>query len=99
MRTDVAVSDFVHLRTHSHYSLLSAPCRIEDLVAAAASDGQRALALTDSGNLFGAIEFYKACCAADIKPILGLSAYCATHSRLNPSGPDNPTRCEVLKMR
>ncbi|MBI83618.1 MAG: DNA polymerase III subunit alpha [Planctomycetaceae bacterium] len=91
MRTDVAVSDFVHLRTHSHYSLLSAPCRIEDLVAAAASDGQRALALTDSGNLFGAIEFYKACCAADIKPILGLSAYCATHSRLNPSGPDNPT--------
>src|SRR3989338_1624444 len=51
--------DFVHLHTHSHYSLLEAIPKIPELVAAAAKDGARALALTDNGNLYGAIEFYK----------------------------------------
>ena len=50
-----------------------------------------ALALTDNGNLFGAIEFYQACRNAQIKPILGLNAYCAATSRLEPSGGENPT--------
>ncbi len=54
-------------------------------------DGQHALALTDSGNLFGAIEFYKACKQAKIKPILGMTAYCAEHGRDKPSGANNRT--------
>src|SRR5690606_24513337 len=83
--------DFVHLRVHSHYSLLSSPCRVKELVQAAKDDGQRALALTDTGNLFGAVEFYKACKTAGIKPILGMSGYCAAGSRLAPSGADNQT--------
>ena len=50
---------FVHLHTHSHYSLLSALPKIPDLVKAAKKNGMEALALTDNGNLYGAIEFYK----------------------------------------
>lgn len=86
-----AAPEFVHLRAHSHYSLLSCPVRIGDLVKAAAEDGQRALALTDSGNLFGAIEFYKKCRAADIKPILGMVGFLAGKSAHEKSGADNPT--------
>jgi DNA polymerase-3 subunit alpha len=86
-----AAQDFVHLRTHSHYSLLTATCRIPELISAARADGQRALALTDNGNLFGAIEFYRACRAADVRPILGMAAYAAGRSRHLPSGADNPT--------
>ncbi|MCA8944428.1 MAG: DNA polymerase III subunit alpha, partial [Planctomycetes bacterium] len=86
------MTDFVHLRTHSHYSLLSSPVRVKDLVAAAAADGQRALGLTDNGNLFGAIEFYKACKSKDIKPILGMVTYCAAVSHREPSGAGNPSQ-------
>jgi DNA polymerase-3 subunit alpha len=84
-------TDFVHLRTHSHYSLLSATCRTKELVAAAHADGQRALALTDSGNLFGAVEFYKACQSKELKPILGMATYIAGRSRLEPTTAENPT--------
>ena len=86
----MAASDFVHLRTHSHYSLLSAPVRIPGLVQRAAEDGQAALALTDSGNLFGAIEFYKACQKAEIKPILGMVALVAAESLHEPTSARNP---------
>ncbi len=87
----MAAPEFVHLNVHSHYSLLSSTSRIKELVAAAADDEQGALALTDNGNLFGAIEFYKNARRAGLRPILGMSAYCATGSRLQPSGADNPT--------
>ncbi|MEM7198778.1 MAG: DNA polymerase III subunit alpha [Planctomycetota bacterium] len=83
--------DFVHLNVRSHYSLLTSTCRLGGLVKAAAQDEQRALALTDAGNLFGAIEFYQECRRADVKPILGMSAFYAAVSRLEPSGADNPT--------
>ena len=53
------MSKFTHLHTHSHYSLLQALPKIPDLVKAAKKDGMSALALTDAGNLYGAIEFYK----------------------------------------
>ncbi|MCC6783177.1 MAG: DNA polymerase III subunit alpha [Planctomycetes bacterium] len=86
----MTVPDFVHLRTHSHYSLLTAPARVKDLVKAAAADGQRALALTDNGNLYGAIEFYKACKGAEIKPILGMVAFLAGKSRREPTSTSNP---------
>ena len=52
--------DFVHLRTHTEYSVVDGSLRIDELVAAAAADGQGALAITDLSNLFGAIKFYSA---------------------------------------
>jgi DNA polymerase-3 subunit alpha len=73
--------DFVHLHTHSHYSLLNALPKIPELVATAKEYGMPALALTDNGNLYGAIEFYKACCKADIKPIIGVDFYLALRTR------------------
>ena len=74
-------SRFTHLHTHSHYSLLQALPKIPDLIAAAKADGMTALALTDNGNMYGAIEFYKECKAAGIKPILGVDFYVAPRTR------------------
>ncbi len=74
-------ADFVHLHTHSHYSLLEAIPKISELVAAAAKDGQTAIALTDNGNLYGAIDFYKECKENSIKPILGVDFHVAPRSR------------------
>jgi DNA polymerase-3 subunit alpha len=75
------MSRFVHLHTHSHYSFLEALPKIDELVAAAKKHGMEAVALTDSGNLHGAIEFYKAATAAGITPIIGVDAYVAPRSR------------------
>jgi len=75
------VSSFVHLHNHSHYSLLDGACRIDDLVKTAKEFGMPALALTDHGNLHGAIEFYKNCQKAGIKPLVGSEVYVAPGSR------------------
>ncbi len=75
------MGDFVHLHGHSTYSLLDGACRIGNLARAAARDGAPALALTDHGNLFGAIEFYQACRKEGVKPLLGFEAYVAPKSR------------------
>lgn len=75
-------SRFIHLHTHSHYSFLQALPKVEDLVEKARKENMHALALTDGGNMHGAIEFYKAATNAGIKPILGVDAYLAPHSRL-----------------
>lgn len=75
-------SRFIHLHTHSHYSFLQALPKVEELVEKAKQEGMDALALTDGGNMHGAIEFYKAATAAGIKPILGVDAYLAPRSRL-----------------
>src|SRR2546426_4327255 len=73
-------NSFVHLHCHTHYSLLDGASRVPELVALAKSLGMNALAMTDHGNLFGAIEFYKECIEAGIKPIVGYEAYVApTH--------------------
>jgi DNA polymerase-3 subunit alpha len=82
---------FVHLHVRSHYSLLAAPAEIGGLVAAAAADGQTALALTDNGNLFGAVEFFKACKDEKVKPILGQTTWLAGRTRSEGAGADNPT--------
>ncbi len=82
---------FVHLHVHTEYSLLDGANRIQDLVQATVEDGHSAIAITDHGNLFGAVEFYKACRAAGVKPILGCEVYVAQvshkqrhHRRDNP---------------
>src|SRR5690349_20945576 len=62
---------FVHLRTHTEFSVVDGTLRIDDAVAAAAADAQSALAITDLGNLFGAIKLYGAARKAGVKPILG----------------------------
>ncbi|MBI3574042.1 PHP domain-containing protein, partial [Candidatus Kaiserbacteria bacterium] len=68
------MSRFSHLSAHSHYSLLNAIPQIDPLVKAAMYFGQPALALTDKNNLYGAIEFYKACEKANLKPLIGVDA-------------------------
>lgn len=75
------MAKFIHLHTHSHYSLLEALPKIPDLVARAKKFEMLALALTDSGNLYGAIEFYKECQDHGIKPIIGVDFYVALRSR------------------
>ena len=62
---------FVHLRVHTEYSVVDGTLRIDDAVAAAAADQQAALAITDLGNLFGAVKFYSAARRAGVKPIIG----------------------------
>ena len=74
---------FVHLHVHTQYSLLEAPTRIKSLVKRAADTGMPAVAITDNGNMFGAVEFYFSCKDAGIKPILGLDVYLAPKSRLS----------------
>ena len=66
---------FVHLHTHSEYSLLDGLGRIKDLVKEVKRLGQPALALTDHGTMHGAIEFFRACKKEDVKPIVGVEAY------------------------
>ena len=68
-------SEFVHLHTHSEYSLLDGLGRVKNLVAEAKRLGQPALALTDHGSMHGAVEFFRACKAGDIHPIIGLEGY------------------------
>ncbi|KKL16731.1 hypothetical protein LCGC14_2492640, partial [marine sediment metagenome] len=83
--TGPAKDGFVHLHVHSEYSLLDGGNRIADLVRRAGEMGMYALALTDHGNLFGAMAFYTACKAGGIKPILGLEAYISPTTRFDRS--------------
>jgi DNA polymerase-3 subunit alpha len=72
---------FVHLHCHSHYSLLDGANRIPELVARVKEVGMNAIALTDHGNLYGAIEFYKECKDAGVNPVVGYEAYVAPGRR------------------
>ena len=75
------MSEFTHLHTHSHYSLLNALPKIDELVGAAKKYGMKTLALTDNGNMYGTIEFYKLCKKKEIKPIIGVDFYVAQRTR------------------
>ena len=75
------MSDFVHLHLHSEYSLLDGACKINEIAKYAKELGQSAVALTDHGNMFGAVEFYSACKKEGIKPIIGCEVYVAPTSR------------------
>lgn len=76
-----APAPFVHLHVHSEYSLLDGACRVKDLVKNAAKMGMPAIAISDHGNLFGAIDFYQAACEAGVKPIIGCELYIAPGDR------------------
>jgi DNA polymerase-3 subunit alpha len=77
----MGAGSFVHLHVHSDYSLLDGAARVPRIVEAVARHGMPAVALTDHGNLFGAVAFYKAAQEAGIKPILGMEAYVAPGDR------------------
>lgn len=76
-------SDFVHLHTHTQYSLLDGACRIEDLMKIAQRYKMPAIAMTDHGNMFGAIEFYNEAISHGVKPIIGVEIYVAPGSRFD----------------
>lgn len=76
---------FAHLHVHSEYSLLDGACRIEGLVDRVAALGQSACALTDHGVMYGVIDFYRACKAKGVHPVIGCEVYLAPHSRLDRS--------------
>ncbi|PIQ83709.1 MAG: DNA polymerase III subunit alpha [Candidatus Omnitrophica bacterium CG11_big_fil_rev_8_21_14_0_20_63_9] len=79
-------AEFVHLHVHTNYSLLDGACRITPLVKRAAELKFPAMAMTDHGNLFGAVEFYETCTKHGIKPIIGCETYLAPKHRLDRSG-------------
>ena len=66
---------FIHLRTHTEYSVVDGTLRVDDAAALARGDQQPALAITDLSNLFGAVKFYKACRGKGVKPILGADVW------------------------
>ncbi len=71
---------FVHLHVHTEYSLLDGANKIDSLTDAAVKDGHDSIAITDHGNLYGAMEFYKSCRSKNLKPILGCEIYIAEKS-------------------
>jgi DNA polymerase-3 subunit alpha len=77
----VSERSFTHLHTHTEFSMLDGAARVGDLVAAAVADGQPALGITDHGNMYGVLDFYKACRDQGIVPIIGTESYMAAESR------------------
>ncbi len=90
------MANFVHLHLHSEYSLLDGACRIADIPKRAAECGHSAVALTDHGNMYGAVAFYSACRAAGIKPIIGCEVYVAPSSRFDKNASDGSAQHLVL---
>ena len=72
---------FAHLHLHTEYSMLDGAARVEQVITAARNDGQPAIGITDHGNMYGALEFYKECHNQGIKPIIGIEAYQAGEHR------------------
>ena len=75
--------DFVHLHLHSEYSLLDGACRIKDIPSRAKALGQKSVAITDHGVMYGAVEFFRECKKEGIKPIIGCEIYLAPRSRFD----------------
>src|SRR5579884_110821 len=79
--------EFCHLHTHSQFSLLDGRGKLEDLVSAAAGAGMKALALTDHGTMFGAVDFVQKAREASIKPIVGCEIYVSDRPLSERGGP------------
>ena len=80
------MADFVHLHLHTEYSLLDGATRIADIAEKAIECGQSAVAITDHGVMYGAVEFYNSLKAKGVKPIIGCEVYVAARSRLDKEG-------------
>ena len=84
------MDNFVHLHTHTEYSLLDGACRIPALIARAKELGQTALAITDHGAMYGAVDFYKEAKKQGIRPIIGCEVYVAARTLQDKThGPDS----------
>lgn len=77
------MTDFVHLHVHTEYSLLDGACRIKGLVSRVKELGQKAVAITDHGVMYGCVDFYNECVEQGIKPIIGCEVYVAQNSRFD----------------
>ncbi|MBN2483818.1 MAG: DNA polymerase III subunit alpha [Candidatus Omnitrophica bacterium] len=91
-------ADFVHLHVHTQYSLLDGACRLDRLIGRAAELKLPALAITDHGNLYGAIKFYQQCLKAGVKPIIGCEMYVAGESRFKKEYKDSENRIYHLVL-
>ncbi len=93
-------SSFVHLHVHTEFSLLDGAIRIKRMLKKAASLGMESVAITDHGNMFGAVEFYSKAIKAGIKPIIGCEAYIAPNSRKDksPSPDGQPNAYHLLLL-
>src|SRR5205809_6773784 len=87
----MAAPRFVHLRLHTEYSIVDGIARVDQAVAAAAADAMPALAITDAGNVFGAIKFFEAARAAGVQPVIGCDLWLT-----NEKHRDAPHRVAVL---
>ena len=91
-------SKFIHLHTHSHYSLLNALPKLKELVHTAKEHNMPALALTDAGNMYGVIEFYQLCKKNEIKPIIGVDFYVAARTRNDKQGGVDNRRSRLVLL-
>ncbi len=97
--TNMKHADFVHLHVHTQYSLLDGACLLEALVDKAARLKLPALAITDHGNMFGAVRFYNLCVKKGVKPILGCEFYLTPKSRFDrDSGPDKEKNYHLILL-
>ena len=90
--------NFIHLHVHTEYSLLDGAARINDLLDAAKNFGMSALAITDHGNMYGVIDFYKAALARGIKPIIGCEVYVAPASRFDRKAIDGKKNSHLVLL-
>jgi len=88
----VESDSFAHLHLHTEFSMLDGAARVNEVVKAAQRDGQPAVAITDHGVLYGAVDFYKAAVEEGIKPIIGVEAYVTPGSRF-----DRPSRNQNVR--
>ncbi len=89
---------FIHLHAHSHYSFLQALPKVPGLVKAAVENGMDAVGLTDTGNLHGAIELYKAAEKKGIKPIIGVDMYLAPRTRFDKDPVQDAKRSRIVLL-
>jgi DNA polymerase-3 subunit alpha len=92
------MSSFVHLHVHTQYSLLDGACRIKDLVLKAAQCGMPAVAMTDHGNMFGAIDFYEEAISLRVKPIIGCEIYVAPGSRFDRNASEQKATAHLVLL-
>ena len=93
------MAEFTHLHLHTDYSLLDGACDVEKLVAHVDSIGQKAVAITDHGNIYGAVHFFEAATARGIKPILGCELYIARGSMTSKlAGDDSPKTIQHMTV-